>query len=285
MKNIKFVNMAFLGDRLVDTAHHLGIHPSLMATAHTPMIEKKLPLSRQVECTACALGRERSAFFGIAKKMGITRVLLEKNNFGEVDASKGESAVKELGFEVDIIDFTNGIETAIKETCRIFDMDKYWENYVKKYKKSLDKAYSLLPSGLNKRILVLLGMVQNDLKKEFLLVEESGGVNDILLDPLGCTNVSEFIEADKIQEDRHDIRVVNSLSGLVEAAPDMIALTCDPSPGLKAINRIIKENPAALNVPAIANHAVFSLPHCCHSEPMELPFVLESWADALSCLN
>jgi hypothetical protein len=36
-----------------------------------------------------------------------------------------------------------------------------------------------------------------------------------------------------------------------------------------------------LLVPAIANHAIFSLPHCCEGDPLELPFALERWSEIL----
>ncbi len=283
MKKIEFINTALLGDRLVDTARFLGFHPSLMATAHTPMIEIKMPVSRQIECTACVLGAESKAFFGTAKKMGISRVLLERNNNeDEIDASKGADFIRELGFDVEIVDFTQGVENSVKETCRALGVERKAQVYIDRYNKDLEKASSLIPEKLNKRVLVLLGMTNNGFDKEFLLVEEAGGVNDLILNPSRCLNVGEFIEPDQENKETHFIRVVEGLSGIVEAAPDMIALTCDASPGLKALNCFASKNPEILKVPAIAKQAVFSLPHCCHTEPMERPAVLEVWAEALA---
>ena len=283
MKKIEFVNTAFLGDRLVDTARFLGFHPTLMATAHTPMLETKMPVSRQIECTACVLGAESNAFFGTAKKMGINKILLEKNNYkGEVDASEGEGFIRDLGFEVEVLDFTQGIETAVKETGRALGIERKASVYIEKYNKSLEKASSLLPANLDKRILVLLGLVHRDYDNEFLLVEEAGGVDDFIINPSGCINVSKYIGPDDEQKEKQEIRVVNGLSGIIEAAPDMIALTCEAGPGLKALNRIASECSEVRNIPAIKNQAVFSLPHCAHAEPMERPYVLEAWADVLA---
>ena len=277
------MNIAFLGDRLVDTARFLGVHPSLMATAHTPMIETKMPVSHQIECTACVLGAESKAFFGTAKKMEISKVLLEKNNYeGEIDASRGEEFIRDLGFDVEVLDFTKGVETSLKETCRALGIERKADVYIDRYNKSLEKAEALIPGNLNKRILVLLGMTNYGFDKEFLLVEGSGGINDIILNPAGCTNVSELIEAVDDQNDKQDFRVVDSLSGIIEAAPDMIALTCDPAPGLKALNSFTAEHPEIIDIPALSKNAVFALPHCCNTEPMERPYIIESWSEALS---
>jgi hypothetical protein len=85
--NPKLINTAFIGDRLANTARALGVYPSLMATAITPMTETCYPVTRQIECTSCVMGTKQNVFVSAARKMGIKRMILERSPDPELEPS------------------------------------------------------------------------------------------------------------------------------------------------------------------------------------------------------
>ncbi|MCG8533361.1 MAG: hypothetical protein MI749_22280 [Desulfovibrionales bacterium] len=278
----ELVDMAFIGDRLVDTARSLGVHPRLMATAMIPMIEEQFPLTRQIECTACVMGHKQSAFLGLAKRLGIRRIILEKSGDPSLDPSTIAQVLEEKDFEVGVADFSQGTLEGIKSTARGLDSAAKGEKLAGKYEEELGRAWDILPANLNKRILVLLGLNLPGNPDDLLLVEEPGmTVDGTILSPCGCTNVGSAIKKAGGPTDDQPMRLIETLDGLEGAAPDMIALTGNPSPGLLAIHEYILRHPKAGEIPAIANQAIFSLPHCCEAEPMALPRTLLRWSRAL----
>jgi hypothetical protein len=282
MKYNEYQNIAIIGDRVVDTARWIGVHPSLMATASIPMIETIMPLSRQVECTACVLGRKRSAFFGVARKMGISKVILEHNDSVEINPSDSRGAILEMGFDVEIVDFSGDVENGIRDTCRVLGKEKRVQKIILQYQKSLKRAHELASWKADCRVLVLLGIINSATGEEFLLAEDSGALDSEIFEKMGCMNVSPMVGTPIEYSQSESIRLVRDLVGLEEAAPDLIALTCSPVPGLKAIGEYIKKAGTVSNVPALKNHAILALPHCCETEPIQLPMVIEAWVDALS---
>ncbi len=280
----ELVNIAMIGDRLVTTAGELGVHPSLMATALTPMIEDRFPLSRQIECTACVMGPKQSAFLGLAKRLGITRIVLEKSPDPRLDAATIASKVEEEGFDVEVADFSGTTLQGIVDTGRILDRGKRAKKIADKYETEMGNAFDRLPDNLGKRVLILLGLPWPGKATSLLLVEEESQADEMILTPCGCVNVGHGIPKTGDPTDDHPIRVIKNLDGLMEAAPDMIALTGDAAPGLAAIRNFVKQHPQAAQLPAIANHAVFSLPHCCEGEPLALPGTLRSWCRALEAV-
>lgn len=275
------VNEAFIGDRLVDTARAIGVFPSLMATAMIPMIENDFPVTRQIECTSCVMSRKQKAFISVARKMGIEKMVLEKSPDPGLDPSTIAQDLEEQGFQIEIADFSTGTLPGILDTARVLDRGKAGEKTAAKYEKKLNQAKKALPQNLGKKVLVLLGMRQPGTDKDFLLVEEHGSFEQAVLAPTGCTNVAGMIKKTGEPTDDYDIRVIHNLDGLVEAAPDFIALTCEAGPGLVAIRKYVTAHPKARQVPAISGHAIFNLPHCCGGSPMRLPHTLTQWAKAL----
>lgn len=282
----KLINTAFIGDRLADTARALDVYPSLMATAITPMIETRFPITRQVECTSCVMGPKQSAFVSVARKMGIKKMIIERSPDPDLEPSAIAGDIKALGFEVDITDFSRGTQIGILETARALGLEKRGEKAAARYETDLDLAQKNLPRDLGKKVLSLMGMsgTYRGEWQEFLLVEERGLFENAVLAPAGCTNVGGCIHRSGSHTDKYDIRVIESLDGLMEANPDLIALTCEAGPGLMAIRQYIASHPEAAEVPAIANHAVFNLPHCCNGSPMGLPHALERWGKAFGTL-
>lgn len=278
---IEYQNVALIGDRVVDAARWIGVHPSLMATAHIPMIEAKMPVSRQVECTACVLGRRRSAFFGAARRMGIARVVVERNAGDDINPYESVDMVRSQGFSVDVADFSHGVENGIREMCAILGKSHRSRERVATYRTALTNAQERLQQIRGCRVLALMGIVYPVSGDEYLLTEDAGALDEFILAPSACVNVSGLVGSRDESQEEQDIRVVHDIDGIVEAAPDLIALTCSPVPGLKAVHTRIAANPRLLDVPALTNHALFSLPHCCESEATELPATITRWVDAI----
>ncbi len=65
------------------------------------------------------------------------------------------------------------------------------------------------------------------------------------------------------------------------AKPDVIVMTGNPFAVQKALAAAVKKNPALVNVPAIKNTAIYSLPFYADSSVIEYPAILRQWTDAL----
>ncbi len=277
----ELLHIAFIGDRLVDTACSLGRHPALMATALIPMIEEKFPLTRQIECTACVMDKKQDRFVRLAQKMGIERIFLEKSPDKNLNPATIAPILGQKGFSVRIADFSQGNVQGILNTGTLLELPEAAQKLAQQYKAELYAARQKLPKNTGKKILVLLG-IRNPVKQTvYLLVEDHGAVNDEILSPAGCENVGQYIREANGITDTEEICLVHSLQGIDKARPDIIVLTGDPGAGLRAVYQHLRLNPEQKKLPVFAEHQIFSLPHCCAAEPMALPQTLCQWAEML----
>jgi ABC-type hemin transport system substrate-binding protein len=76
--------------------------------------------------------------------------------------------------------------------------------------------------------------------------------------------------------------IIRKLDGLAVVAPDVIVMTGDSLAVQKALAEALKKNPALAEVPAIRDHAIFTLPGYIDAGVMEYPHILQRWVEVLS---
>ena len=273
-------NSIFIGDKVVDVCSAIGVYCKAMSTSTVPMIEERYPFSKQMECTLCIMGEKRKLLYYTAKKLNINHIVLEENASKPNPAAMADELTA-LGYTVDIINFNGPLQEAIRQAGAIFGREKIAEQRASQYEKEMAKALPLMPQALNKRVLVLMGLSHKYLDNTYLLVETSGGDADkLILKPTGCFSVGD--ELAKGDKDGLGVTVIDNLSCLGAANPDIIALLGDPYIPQLAIKRQLAATPKLAEIPAIANQSIFHLPDCSPGAPVNIPNVMRRWAEALA---
>ncbi|MUM76735.1 hypothetical protein GKC30_03695 [Pseudodesulfovibrio sp. F-1] len=280
MKNMPImVNSIFIGDKVVDVCSAIGIYCKAMSTGAVPMIETRYPFSKQMECTLCIMGQKRKLLYSTAKRLETKHIVLEKSGDSN-SPSQMSQELRELGYTVDILDFTQSVSAAILQAGEIFGRKKIALERADTYEKEMTKAQDAMPKSLGKKVLVLMGLSHRKASDTYLLVENSeGDIDNLILRPAGCISSGDDLAKGDIRG--MGFTVINTLEGLESVAPDVIALLGDTFVPQMAIRRLLVSNPAASHIPAIANQAVFSLPHCSPGAPVSIPESMQRWAEAL----
>ncbi len=282
------INVIMIGDRLVDVAYNLGVLPEAMSVRCSmwPMCKQLLNATQVLGCPKCIVDRIPNIVPDTAKKRGIKRIIIEKHpNFCIYKPKVKPANVVPLlkGLTIEYVDFSQGLESAIRQTARLLGRQSKADALIKRYQKALAKAKSCLPkAGLGKKVVIINGTYQSSTGKSFLRIEAAGGYSDqYLLEPLGCINVGDVLRPPKKKVNKGHF-MVRKIDGLVRAEPDIIVMTGDTFAVQKALAGAVKKNPALAAVPAIKNLAIYSLPFYGDSSVIEYPAILRQWTDALS---
>ncbi len=284
------IKVIMIGDRLVDVAFNLGVLPEAMSVRCSlwPMCKQLLNTSQVLGCPKCIVNKNPSIVPNTAKKRGIKRIIIEKHpNFciykPKVKPANVVPLLEGKGLTIEYVDFSNGLESAIRQTAKLLGCQSKADALIDRYNKALAKAKKGLPkAGLGKKVVIINGTYQSATGKTFLRVEMPGGYSDrFLLEPLGCINVGDVLKSPnkKVNKGHFSIR---KLDALTIAKPDVIIMTGKPFAVQKALATAMKNNPALANVPAIKNTAIYSLPFYADSSVIEYPAILRQWTDALS---
>lgn len=273
------VDSIFIGDRVVDVCASIDIYCKAMSTGIVPMIETRYPFSLQMECTLCIMGDKRALLHRTAQKNGLTHVVLEETDSAVNPASMAEE-LSGQGFVVDVIDFKQGVAGAIRQAGSIFNRQKIAEKRAAQYEKELAEARGMLPRKRQLRVLVLMGLSHHKRRGDYLLVERSGGdVDASVLQPAGCVSVGDHLAQGQWAD--LGFTLIDTLDALDEAAPDMIALLGDTFVPQKFLQHYSATH-CESTVPALRNHAVFTLPDCSLGAPVAIPDALQRWTAALN---
>lgn len=276
----EMMDSIFIGDKAVDVCGALGVYCKAMSTGQVPMIEERYPFSNQMECTHCIATAKRKLLYYTAKKMNINHIVLEKSG-GEFDPADMADELRELGYQIDVLDFTESVSVAVRKAGEIFDRQRIAEKVVEKYEREMEEVQAAMPVQLGKRVLVLMGLDNHHGPDTYLLAEQPGGdVDEHILKPSGCTSVGEYVAGDG--SSGLGFTVLKNLDNLYEANPDVIALLCDSFVGQTALHKALAADPKLSELPAIKNQEVFSLPLCSPGVPLELPDAMRRWIKALS---
>lgn len=284
------IKVIMVGDRLVDVAFNLGVLPEAMSVRCSlwPMCKRLLNTSQVLGCPKCIVNKNPSIVLNTAKKRGIKRIIIEKHpNFciykPKVKPANVVPLLEGQGLTIEYVDFSNGLESAIRQTAKLLGCQSKADALIDRYNKALAKAKKGLPkAGLGKKVVIINGTYQSATGKTFLRVEMPGGYSDsFLLHPLGCVNVGDVLKSEnkKVNKGHFSIR---KLDALTIANPDVIVMTGNPFAVQKALAAGVKKTPALANVPAIKNTAIYSLPFYADSSVIEYPAILRQWTDALS---
>lgn len=272
----------FIGDKLSDAARHLGVLPRGMVTAQVPQIERVFPGIPQLECTRCIMGDKRQVLYTAAKRTGVNWIVLEKDGplvdgWSGLNPAEMEEELLSRGFRVDVVDFTNGLESAVHKAGQLFDREKEAARLMKEYTTDLNAAKEMLPRDLGKKVAVFLGMVHPLTGGHYLVAEgDATFCCEKILAPMGCEDVTGPLAKEA------ESSVLSSLSGLKSLQPDVMVVTGDAQVGLSMIHRELAADPEMAAIPAISDHAVFALPHVSGGEPLELPAKMRQWAMAFT---
>jgi hypothetical protein len=284
------INVIMIGDRLVDVAYNLGVLPEAMSVRCSmwPMCKQLLNATQVLGCPKCIVDRIPNIVPDTAKKRGIKRIIIEKHpNFciykPKVKPSNVVPLLKDKGLTIEYVDFSQGLESAIRQTARLLGRESEADPLIERYQKALAKAKSCLPkAGLGIKVVIINGTYQGSTGKSFLRIEAAGGYSDqYLLEPLGCINVGDLLKPPKKKVDKGHF-MVRKIDGLVKAKPDIIVMTGDTFAVQKALAGAMRRNPALVAVPAIKNLAIYSLPFYGDSSVIEYPAILRQWTGALS---
>ena len=284
------INVIMIGDRLVDVSFNLGVLPEAMSVRCSmwPMCKQLLNATQVLGCPKCIVDRIPNIVPDTAKKRGIKRIIIEKHpNFciykPKVKPANVIPLLKGKGLTIEYVDFSNGLESAIRQTARLLGRQSEAEALIERYQKALAKAKSCLPkAGLNKKVVIINGTYQISTGKSFLRIEAAGGYSDqYLLEPLGCINVGDVLRPPKKKVNKGHF-MVRKIDGLVKAKPDIIVMTGDTFAVQKALSGAMRRNPALAQVPAIKNLAIYNLPFYGDSSVIEYPAILRQWTGALS---
>ena len=186
------------------------------------------------------------------------------------------------GFEITYIDFTKGMEAALRQTADLLGRADKVDGVLTAYAQEMEKTKEKMAGKqFAKKVVILSGTYQESSGKAFIRVESPGGYADrFLLKPMGAENVGAKLYGEEKEPSKGHVSV-RKLDGLIEAAPDAIVMTGDAVAVQKALAQEIHKNPALGNVTAIKAHAVYSLPGYIDSSVIEYPLILRRWTDML----
>jgi ABC-type Fe3+-hydroxamate transport system substrate-binding protein len=284
------IKAIIIGDRVVDIAYNLGVLPEAMSVRGClwPLAKQLKTASQILGCPKCIVDKNPTIVPDTAKKRGIKRIIIEKHpNFciykPKVKPANVVPLLEGKGLTIEYVDFSQGIESAIRQTARLLNRESMAKPLIARYKKAMAKAKSILPKvRLGKQVLIINGTFQRSTGKSFLRIEATGGYSDqYLLKPLGCINVGDVLKPEdkKVNKGHFPIR---KLDALAKAKPDVIVMTGNSFAVQKALSAAVKKNPALAQVPAIKDLAIYSLPFYADSSVIEYPAILRQWAAALN---
>jgi len=283
------IKAIIIGDRVVDIAYNLGVLPEAMSVRGGlwPMAKKLKIASQILGCPKCITKRTPTIVPDTAKR----RIIIEKHpNFWlyepEVKPENVVPLLEGLDLKIDYVDFTQGIESAIRQTAKLLQREGKGEKLIERYTEDLDKAKKGLRVSPGGRKAIVFSGTYTETGKTFLRVEAPGGYSDcFLLKPLGYENAGDVFKKATGKEWFYPVvkkRGNWDFSPLLKADPDVIIMTGDALAVQKGLSDYLKANPELVQVKALKNTALYSLPFYCDSSVVEYPAILTKWATALS---
>ena len=283
-------DVIMIGDRLVDVAYNLGVLPEGMSVRCSlwPICDTLKGSVQVLGCPNCTFKKKAEPVIKFAQQRGIRRVLIEKSDpfctyVPNLQLEKMVPMLEDKGFEVEFVDFTRGLEDAVRQTALLLGRGEKTDALLMQYDKAMKETRKKMAGKqFAKKVLIIRGTYQAATGKTFLRVETAGGYADrFLLKPMGIENVGGLVVPAKKKSSKGHI-AIRKLDGLAAAAPDAIVMTGDAVAVQKAIAEAVAKNPALARVPAIQTHSLYSLPGYIDSSVVEYPQILRKWADVLA---
>ena len=290
------VEAIIIGDRVLDIAYNLDVLPVAMSVRGSlwPMSGELKTASQILGCPNYTTVKKKDAIPDALKKFGLKRVIVEKSSAfclfkPKVNPVNIAPILEGMDVRINYVDFSQGLESAIKQTAKLLDREGKAGALIEEYNKNLAKAQAKLPKEqLGKKVLIFSGTYQKGTGKPMLRVEAPGGYSDrFFLEPMGCVNVGDAFKPTDGKAVKGHYPVAKKKAGpvldpIIEAKPDIIVITGSVYAVQKVLAGYMKNNPALADVPAIKNMAVYNLPFYIDSSVLEFPDMLLQWAVALS---
>jgi hypothetical protein len=286
-----------VGDRLVNVAYHLGVVPEAMSIRGDLWpsgVALAKATSTLLGCPFCIVNRTPDIVPATLRQKQIDTVLVEKSVPFDLTKPQRDpmdlppfleekGVLAELGTKIVVIDFTAGLDAAIRQIGDVLDRKDQAEALIANRAQRMVEVTAALPSlGERPRVLVLDGTSQAGTGKTFVRIHLPGGyIDDFLLAPLGAENVGTALTSGG----ENGFAALPRLDGLGKAAPDLIVMTGDADAVQRKLFEALARNPDLVQaVPAIAHQAILALPAYYDSEVITYPDVLERWGAAFASI-
>lgn len=290
----KRAEVIILGDRVVDIAYNLGVLPAAMSVrcAMWPLCEQINNAAQVLGCPNCVLKKQAAPVLDFARKQGINRVIIEKHpvfcKYKDVSPADAAPFLKDKGLVIEYVDFSDGLEKAVRRTAALLEGREKGDSLIKTYKKQMARTKKKLEGcSMDAEVVILNGVYQPASGRVMLRAEAPGGYADkFLLEPLGCVNKGAVFQSGDAKPSKGHYMLKKSRQGpvlkpLVAAAPDVIVMTGDAFAVQKAIADALQYTPELADVPAVKNNRIYSLPAYIDASVLEYPEILARWAQAL----
>ncbi len=283
------IPVIMIGDRLVDVAHSMGVVPEAMSVRCSlwPMCSGLQTAVQALGCPSCLGSKKAAPMLEYIEKHGKKTVLIEKSSSfctytPEVDLEKIETLLKDKGLDIKYVDFTKGLETAVKQTAELIGYPEKADKVIADYKENMNKTNERIQGKkFPSTAVILKGTYQADTGKSFVQIEVPGGYADrFILDKLGIKNTGDKMVPSNKKPSKGHI-TVRKLDNLADAAPEAIIMTGDIASVQKLVLKAVEKNSALKNVPAVKNMKMYGLTGYIDASVMEYPMILRKWADAL----
>lgn len=283
------INAIVVGDRLATIVDHLGIVPeALVARCVWPAVTTgELRQIERLGCPKRVTVKDKKRVAEFVEKNGIKRILIENSKefclyMPKVNPMNIIPLLEGKGLTLDVVDFENGLDAAIRATGKLLNREAKAEELIKSYASSLARAKKKMPKeALGKKILILNGIMVGKTGKSFIQVEASGGYSDrYFLDSMGCVNVGNLLkpEGEKISKGYFTLK---KMTNLLKADPDIIIVTGKSFPVERAIAKAVKKDRMLAQVSALKNHEIYNLPVYVGGSVLDYPYLLTLWSKAL----
>ena len=97
---------------------------------------------------------------------------------------------------------------------------------------------------------------------------------------MGCTNVGNLLKPEK-EKISKGYFTLKTMANLLQANPDIIIVTGKSFPVEKALAKVVKNDPALAQIPALKNHEIYNLPVYVDGSVLDYPYLLTLWTKAL----
>lgn len=284
------INAVIVGDRAFDTVLSLGYMPKAVSVRASQWAK---PHSLPVEILGCPVKttiKLPELLPEYIEKNGIEWVIVEKNSsfcmlMEKAKPEKMADILKDVDVRVDLVDFSDSLETGIMETAALFGKEKEGRALYRQYARDLESAQAGMADVVpGQKVVALRGVVKKKTGRLFVSAESRGFYLDKeFLGPFGCENVGDLLN-DAGNELTKGYFPVMNLKLLAEADPDAIVLY---GPGKEELKEKILEmaagDEAFAAIPAISNGRIATdLPYYVGSDIAEYPSILEKWIDYFS---
>jgi ABC-type Fe3+-hydroxamate transport system substrate-binding protein len=290
------IDVIIIGDRVVDIAYNLGVLPTAMSVRASmwPMAKNLKSVTQILGCPMRTTVKKKETIPEALTRFNINRVIAEKSDpfclyKPEVKPENIAAILAGTNITIEYVDFSEGLESAVRQTARLVNREKQADAVIAKYKSAMAAVAERLPKEKSgKKVIIFNGTYQSSTGKSMLRVEAPDGYSDrFLLSRLGCINAGDaFKPADgKPDKGYYPVRKTKSgmvLKPLIAADPDVIVMTGDSFATQKALSDYLSTDPNTARIKAIRNMAVYALPEYVDSGVLEYPGILQKWAVALA---